>query len=316
MENFKNPFSQENLTSFWDIVKQADSFALLGHKDPDRDTVFSCLAMSEVLGNLGKKVQIIFPAKPNFQIKNQYGTVLYGKHNFVPDVVIFFDIACPERAYFPKDFESSKIVNIDHHFANSVPGDLNFVDPEASSACQVLAGILFEVDQAVITPSISQKLLIGLLDDSIIFKTSQSGPSSIWTSLKLIELGADFIKAKKVVSNYRPVQQVKTWARLISSGLFDHKKSLFLITVDLTMNLEASSLEGLTNFVSGIVDCDIIALLIEIPFSGEIKGSLRSKYTDVCALAQKFGGGGHKQASGFRHKGSLAQVTQDLIDAI
>lgn len=317
MESLKNFFSQTELEKCWNLINQARTFAILGHKDPDRDTVFSCLAMAEVLGRMGKKIQIIFPEKPNFQIKTEYGIVLYGKHNFVPEIVMLFDIACPDRAYLPKEFESVEKINIDHHLTNSVSGLFNFVDPKASSACEVLARILFKVSgKETVTPTIAQNLLIGLLDDSIIFKTSLSGPSSLDTALKLIECGADFAKAKKIVSGHRSVDQVKNWARLIAIGQYNHKKSLFLIAVDGTMGFEVSSLEGLVNFVAGIIDCDIVALLIEIPFSDEVKGSMRSKYTDVCALAQKFGGGGHKCAAGFRKKGSISQISQELLDSI
>ncbi len=317
MERLNAFFPQIELEQLWNLINQAKTFALLGHKDPDRDTIFSCLAMAEVLGRLGKKVEIIFPEKPNFKIKSEYGIILYGKHSFVPEVLMFFDIACPDRAYGPKAFETvEQIINIDHHISNSVPGKLNFVDPNASSACEVLARILFNVCKEAVVPTVAQNLLIGLLDDSIIFKTSQSSASSLETALKLIESGADFAKAKKIVSGHRSVDQVKNWARLISIGQHNHKKSLFLISVDQTMGFEISSLEGLVNFISGIIDCDIIALLIEIPFTGEIKGSLRSKYSDVCALAQKFGGGGHKCAAGFRAKGTLSAITQELLEAI
>jgi phosphoesterase RecJ-like protein len=42
----------------------------------------------------------------------------------------------------------------------------------------------------------------------------------------------------------------------------------------------------------------------------------KSEKTDVCAICQKFGGGGHTLAAGARVRGSLAEVEQEILEAI
>jgi phosphoesterase RecJ-like protein len=49
---------------------------------------------------------------------------------------------------------------------------------------------------------------------------------------------------------------------------------------------------------------------------GNIKISLRSRRgVNVCELAQKFGGGGHKYASGCRVNGAIDLVLRQFLDA-
>lgn len=319
MRKIQEVFSRSEAEQCWQAIKEAESFALLGHKDPDRDAIYSCLAMAEVLSGLGKKIQIIFPNRPNFKITSPHAPVLAGRHAFIPDVVMVFDTGVRSRCYIPREFESQKIINIDHHMGNVIEGAFNFVDTGASSACEALARLmLIWGGEEIITPSVSQKLMVGILDDSIVFKTAQSGASALDTATKLIELGADFGKAKKLVASYRTPEMVKIWAGLISEGVFHEDKSLFVIGVDAKRakdgGFKISNLEGLVNFVSNVINCDVVALVREVE-RNQIKGSLRSKARDVREVAGKLGGGGHKNAAGFSMPGTVDKVVQDLLKA-
>lgn len=319
MRKFKDFFDDIEVQACWKAIKNAKTFALLGHKDPDRDAVFSCLAMAEVLDGLGKQVQIIFPNKTNFKIDSPTAPVLAGKHNFVPDVVMVFDTGVKSRCYLPEAFEGCLVINVDHHMANSINGKFNFVDTDASSACEVLARLIFKWDEGVLTPTVSHKLMIGVLDDSIVFKTTQSGVSALDTATKLIGFGADFKKAKKTVALHRTPDIVKGWAELISKGRNYPDKSLFVIAVDeqaaRSCGLRVTNLEGLVNTVAELISCDVVALVREVG-KGQVKGSLRSKSRDVMSVAGKLGGGGHKNAAGFTVAGTVDQAVEELLQAL
>jgi nanoRNase/pAp phosphatase (c-di-AMP/oligoRNAs hydrolase) len=56
-------------------------------------------------------------------------------------------------------------------------------------------------------------------------------------------------------------------------------------------------------------------MLLEI--DDRIKVSLRSKKCDIVAIAEKYGGGGHKYASGFEIVGfDMKEVESDLVSAL
>ena len=62
----------------------------------------------------------------------------------------------------------------------------------------------------------------------------------------------------------------------------------------------------------------IVAVFFEELADGKVRVSMRSKdeAVDVCAICQKFGGGGHTLAAGARVRGSLGEVEQKVLEEI
>src|SRR4030095_1238636 len=60
----------------------------------------------------------------------------------------------------------------------------------------------------------------------------------------------------------------------------------------------------------------IVAVFFEELSDGKVRVSMRSKNerVDVCAICQKFGGGGHTLASGARVRGTLAEVEEKVLE--
>jgi bifunctional oligoribonuclease and PAP phosphatase NrnA len=75
--------------------------------------------------------------------------------------------------------------------------------------------------------------------------------------------------------------------------------------------------EGLIDHLRAIRGVIVAVFFEELP-DGKVRVSMRSKSekTDVCAICQKFGGGGHTLAAGARVRGSLAEVEQKILEAI
>ncbi len=75
--------------------------------------------------------------------------------------------------------------------------------------------------------------------------------------------------------------------------------------------------EGLIDHLRAIEGVIVAAFFEELP-DGKVRVSLRSKSeaADVCAICQKFGGGGHTLAAGARVRGTLAEVEKRVLDEI
>ena len=75
--------------------------------------------------------------------------------------------------------------------------------------------------------------------------------------------------------------------------------------------------EGLIDHLRAIHGV-IVAVFFEELADGKVRVSMRSKdeHVDVCAICQKFGGGGHTLAAGARVRGSLDEVKQRVLEAI
>ena len=75
--------------------------------------------------------------------------------------------------------------------------------------------------------------------------------------------------------------------------------------------------EGLIDHLRAIHGVIVAVFFEELPES-KVRVSMRSKSeaADVCAICQKFGGGGHKLAAGARVRGSLAEVQERVLKEI
>ena len=74
--------------------------------------------------------------------------------------------------------------------------------------------------------------------------------------------------------------------------------------------------EGLIDHLRAIQGV-IVAVFFEELAEGKVRVSMRSKSeaVDVCAICQKFGGGGHKLAAGARVRGTLAEVEKKIAES-
>ena len=75
--------------------------------------------------------------------------------------------------------------------------------------------------------------------------------------------------------------------------------------------------EGLIDHIRAIEGVVVAVFFEELP-EEKVRVSMRSKSdaADVCAICQKFGGGGHKLAAGARVKGTLAEVEEKVLKEI
>jgi phosphoesterase RecJ-like protein len=72
--------------------------------------------------------------------------------------------------------------------------------------------------------------------------------------------------------------------------------------------------EGVANHLIGIAGVEAAAFLREVPEQKQVRLSLRSRRVlDVSVIAEKFGGGGHRNASGCSMEGTLAEVTSLIV---
>src|SRR5574338_167663 len=83
------------------------------------------LALHFLLEKKGKKVETIYPTKPEAEIKRQPNNVLINQHCQIPDLLIICDTSTYERIYYPELFKALPSINIDHHISNNIAGTIN-----------------------------------------------------------------------------------------------------------------------------------------------------------------------------------------------
>ncbi len=208
-------------------------------------------------------------------------------------------------------FSEVPILNIDHHISNLRFGQLQLIDPTASSATEVLYSWFSQVPEwrERFTPDIATLLLTGIITDTRSFQNPNTTPRSLEIAAELVERGARQQEIVQFVYKTKPLSTLKIWGRALNRIQMDEAAGIVWSAVgkeDL-QEMGAASREThgiLDELISTVPNADIHVLFTEVE-EGGLKASLRSSASiDASRLAaQTYGGGGHARAAGFRVNG-------------
>lgn len=278
----------------------------------DGDTLGSTLGLFHVFVQTHAQVSIFSP-KP---LPSTF-TFLPGVEHIGRDEKIFRDetidliIVCDnsDGAYLPEVLKHMPykipVICIDHHRTNPHYGDINLIEPLAPSTADV-AYRLVRALNLPISQAAAQCFLTGMCTDTILFSTQHTNNTVMHLAGELISRGA---RLKPIVQNTmtnKSSAALKLWG-LACSRLFHDKNLDATVTAItekdiITTNATEEDIKSLSEYLNEVLDTSHETILVyyEKP-DGSVKGSLRSRTRDVAALAaEKFGGGGHKLAAGFK----------------
>lgn len=309
------------LDNILEEIKKANSIVILTHEHPDGDAIGSSLAMYMGLKALGKNPDLIIPEFPriyNFlpcanEIKSYSDVKNY-------DLAIAIDSATIKMLngwsnYFE---EASVKIVIDHHGTNTMYGDINFVNPDAPAAAQVLITI-FESFGIEITKEIGSAILTGIITDTGGFQYQATTPETFEFASLLLKKGVNVSDIYKRVMNTKSRANFELRRRTIDRMEFieDGKIAFTYITLkdEEEVNAQSGDHEGIVEEGRAIEGVEVSVFVRETPkgFKASLRSNGKVNVSDVCLM---FGGGGHPYAAGCTIAQSLEQVKEKLINEI
>ncbi len=305
-----------------DILKDVKSVGITGHIRPDGDCIGSVLALyNYILENMPEIDVDLYLEQPGsefYYLKN-IDKIKNTPEDKKYDVFFVLDCSSLDRIEpFISCFNNaSKTVCIDHHVSNTGFTDLSKIEPQASSACEVLYGTM---DADKISRNVAECIYTGIIHDTGVFKYSCTSKKTMEIAGEMMEKGIDY---SDIIDNtfYKKtyVQNQILGRALLESVLFYDGKCIFT-----TVTMDEMEFYGVTGReLGGIVEqlrlTDGVEVAIFLYQTGEeeYKVSLRSKKKiDVAAIATQFGGGGHVRAAGYTAKGSVYQIINSIGELI
>lgn len=304
---------------FMSLINEAKTIAIGGHVRPDGDCVGSCLGLYNYLNDNTKDKQIdvyleTVPAAFSF-LKNSEQVLTEGTKDVTYDLFIALDCGSRERLGFAEEmFLTAKhTVNIDHHISNSLFAENNHVEPEASSACEVLCGFF---EDSLIGKETAECLYLGIVHDTGVFKHSNTTRKTMDTAGWLMEKG---VSASQVIDDsfYRKTymqNQILGRCLLESILLLDGKIIFSCVSQKMMLLYGAvpADLDGIIDQLR-VTEGVEVAILVREENVQQYKVSMRSNgKVDVNKICGLFGGGGHKMAAGCMMNGSVHDVINNL----
>lgn len=305
-------------------IKNKKTVVILGHVNPDGDCIGSCLGMYNYLTeNYGKlEVSVCLDAMgKKFSYLKGYGDVIgeYDPERSF-DLCITLDASDTGRlGIFAPYLESAKdSLCIDHHITNEGMGKTNVIESDASSACEVLYGLL---EKKKISKATAECLYTGIAHDTGVFKYSNVSKKTLKIVGNLIEMGIDFPKIIDRSFYMKSFGQSKLHGR----ALLDSERLLndrLIYTVVTQKELEeygctVKATDGIIDQLRVVDGVECAVLLYETGNPSEYKVSLRTNSDlDVSRIAQAFDGGGHVKAAGCTVTGQVKEIIGNLCEQV
>ncbi len=293
-----------------EVIRAAKHILLLTDERLDGDTLGSTLGFFHSLKAMGKDLTVYSPKQipAQFNFMPAIEVIRTDDLVFADDTVDLVMICdCSDGLYIqhklPLMPRKVPLVMFDHHSTNPRFGTYNFVEPGAASTADVVWRFLKQ-NNFPMNQEAAQCLLTGICTDTSLFSTSNTTTASLEAAVELTKYGA---KLHSIIANTllnRPVPILRLWGLMFER--LHHNEEFDALCTVLTQQdmkefgnpeLDTSSI---SNFLNASLDHADAILILREGEDGSVKGSMRSRGRDVAAVAERYGGGGHKQAAGFR----------------
>jgi len=306
-------------------LRENQRFAVLGHVRPDGDALGSQLALGLSLKQLGKEVRIW----------NEDG--MLQKYSFLPnanlltkppadpedvDVAIALDTAIQNRlgTGLPAVRSAKLWINIDHHPSNPGYGDLVYIDPKSPATGQILFELIrnekFPIDAAI-----AENLYVAISTDTGSFQYPNTTARTFEIAAELVRAGVDVGRVSQLTYENYPRRRAELLRDLLGTMRFEANDRVASFSLSLATAKKLGVLpednEGLIDHLRAIRGVIVAVFFEELP-DGKVRVSMRSKNekVNVCAICEKFGGGGHVLAAGARVRGTLAEVEKKILEEV
>ena len=308
------------MTGINELLGSAYSVAIAGHIGPDGDCVGSCMGMYLYLKKNRPDLQVDIYLESVRDVFSYIAGVTDVKTAADPDKIydcfVVLDTSSPDRigvagCYLPT---AKHVVCIDHHITNRGFAQENVIVPEASSASEVVCGLM-EKDK--IDKETAVALYTGIIHDSGVLQYSNTGAETLRTVAMLIEKNIPFADIIDHSFYEKTFAQNRVMGKVLKdSCLYLEGKVIVGIVYPEDMvryGVEKKDMDGIVSqlrLTRGVK----AAVFLYPTDEGAWKVSLRAnENTDVSAVASVFGGGGHIKAAGCTMYGSAREVTEKLL---
>ena len=296
-------------------IERRDWFVLTSHARPDGDAVGSSLAFGQILRSMGKRAEVVLrDGVPRIYQSLPYANKVVKAERVNGDYQAAIILECDsiQRTRL-MGLEDRFLINIDHHATARPFADVNWIDPKAVATAEMVYRLAREAGVAI-SAEVATCLYTAVLTDTGSFMFAGTNEHTFELARELVLAGAD--PARCARSIYFGHSTAKL--RLLGAALSELHREGPLAWISVTQEqmercqAKEEDCEGLVNYALSIHDVEVAAFLRELP-DGKFRVSLRSKGGyDVAAIAERFGGGGHRCASGCSVDGPLSAAADAI----
>lgn len=287
------------------------------HTNPDGDAIGSLVGFSHIAKALGIEVRLYCDSPvPDFLDWVEYPSppvmTLADLGDWKPDTVVFLDCADEHRAgeemaAFAASCRSKSaecagttLICIDHHMANPLFADVNWVD-STMSATGIMVGLLARELALPLSGPTGEAIYLAIVSDTGSFSFSNTNALALELAAEIVRNGLSLADFTNKYENTWTLSRMNLWGSLMREVkiLCGGKVAISVVTEAHLQKYGAhkSDLEGYASWLRRLKGTKVVILARAKRVGTKV--SLRSMGdVDVQEIAAEFGGGGHKGAAG------------------
>jgi bifunctional oligoribonuclease and PAP phosphatase NrnA len=306
------------LSQVVELIETKRLFGITSHVRPDGDSLGSSLGLYWLLKALDKEPEVVMrdPVPRAYQkLPGAAGVRVTPKIDRYYDAVFVIECSDITRPGLI-DLEKQFVVNIDHHSTTALFGAINWIDSTASAVGEMIYNLCKAIGVRV-TREIAECVYTALITDTGSFHYSNTTERTFKIASELVRAGVKPAKISQAVFNNYPWSKVELLSQVLSTARRDMSGRLVSMrqTIDMQKATGASDEEGdgFVNYPLSVGDVEAVLFMKESS-PGLYRTSLRSKGDiNVARIAEKFGGGGHRNAAGCTITGDWDEAESTII---
>lgn len=319
--------------AFKELLETKEKVIIMAHKNPDMDAFGSAIGVYRMVNSMNKEAHIVInevssaisPIYGNFTANSMYGDDMIINNEQAIEMInadtmlVVVDVNNPSLTECEELISYAKtVVVFDHHrqtkdvIANAT---LSYVEPFASSACEMIAEMLQYMDEKIkLRPSEADAMYAGILIDTDNFLT-KTGVRTFEAAAYLRRSGADVMRVRKMfrsdIDSYRQkadgVRNAEMVLGMFAVSVFEPKEG-----PESPIVLTAKVANEMLN-IAGVRASFVIAQL-----GDDVKISARSiDDVNVQIIMERMGGGGHANIAAAQFKNTTKEkVKKQLVDLL
>ena len=298
-------------------IKEYKKIILARHVGADPDALGSTLGLKDIILNTFKDKEVYAVGVYSSKFKFMGKTDDISKVDISDALLIVLDTPNIVRIDGVDDISKfSYVIKIDHHPLIDDFGDIQWIEEDASSVCQMLIELVYDT-RLKMCPEGAKKLFMGVVSDTNRFLFDYTSPKTFNLVYKLVnDTKIEFTKLYDDLYE-RPLCEVRLQGYIEQNMKVSIDGFAYLKLTDEILKkfgVDAASSGNIVNSLNNIKEILVWVIFTEDKKNDVIRVNARSRGPVISKVLEKYGGGGHALASGARLKEEkeIKNVIKDL----
>lgn len=286
------------------VIKKYDTIVIARHIGADPDALGSQFALKEIILKT-------FPNKKVYAVGNPASRFkFFGNNEKIDNIdttkglLIVLDTPDIKRIDGVSLNNFEYVIKMDHHPIIDKYANIELIDEDSCSTSQLILEFIFN-NKIEINKEIGEKLYLGIVGDTDRFLHDYTSSKTFSLVTRLLEeTNIDFTSLYKVLYQ-RPISEIRFEGYIYQNLILTENGVAYIKIIDRKLKefgVDSAAAGNMINDLKFVNEIIVWVFLTEDIKSNLIRANIRSVGPYINDVATKFGGGGHKYASGVKLK--------------